>query len=104
MEDSDALRTYISTITSMIAIAISSLTLGWTIYRDAIRKPKLRVQVAVKKIVRRGSTAEGPWLFIEALNLGPIPNRVGLTFARKTWTKRRISGPQSGDCHDLSGL
>ena len=68
------LQIYIPTITSVVAIAISSLTLGWTIYRDAIRKPKLRVDVAVKKIIQAGHPEDGPYVFVEALNLGPIAN------------------------------
>ncbi len=96
MSNSGGLQTYISSITSVIAIAISSLTLGWTIYRDAIRKPKFRIDVGVKKILQKGQTPEGPFLFIEALNLGPIPNRVGLTFARKNWIKRRLLERKTG--------
>jgi hypothetical protein len=71
MPDSGGLQTAISTVTSVIAIAISSVTLGWTIYRDAIRKPKFKIDVAVKRIVQRGHPEEGPYLFIEALNVGP---------------------------------
>jgi hypothetical protein len=89
MTDS-GLQNYLSMITSIIAIMISSLTLGWTIYRDAIRKPKLRVDIAVKKLIQKDRQPEGPYVFIEALNLGPIPNRVSLTFARKSWIYRRI--------------
>ncbi len=96
MPDSGGLQAAISTVTSVIAIAISSVTLGWTIYRDAIRKPKLKVDVAVKRLVQRGHPAEGPYLFIEALNVGPIPNRVGLTFARKSWIKRRLLDRKTG--------
>jgi hypothetical protein len=90
------MQTYLSMITSIVAIGISTLTLGWTIYRDAIRQPKLRVNVAVKKIAQRGRPEEGPFLFIEALNLGPIPNRVGLPFARKSWIKRRLLERETG--------
>jgi hypothetical protein len=75
MSDSVGLQSYIPTIASVLAIAISSLTLGWSIYRDAIRKPKFRVDIAVKKIVQAGHDHDGPYIFVEALNLGPIPNR-----------------------------
>ena len=90
------LQTYIPTITSVVAIAISSLTLGWTIYRDAIRKPKFRVDVAVKKIIQAGHPEDGPYVFVEALNLGPIANRIGLTFLRKSWIKRRLIDRKHG--------
>lgn len=90
MSDFVGLQSYIPTITSTLAIAISSLTLGWTIYRDAIRKPKFQVDIAVKKIVREGHPPDGPYVFVEALNMGPIPNRIGLTFLRKNWIKRRL--------------
>ncbi len=90
------LQNYIPTITSILAIAISSLTLGWTVYRDAIRKPKFKVDVGIKKIVQQGRDPEGPFLSVEALNLGPIPNRVGLTFVRKSWLKRRLFDRKRG--------
>jgi hypothetical protein len=83
-------QNYVSTITSVLAICISSLTLGWTIYRDAIKKPTFRVSVAIKRILQAGRGEEGPYVFIEALNTGPIPNRIGLTFARKNWLTRRF--------------
>jgi hypothetical protein len=90
------LQSVIPTITSILAIAISSVTLGWTIYRDAIRKPKLKVDVGIKKIVQAGNDPEGPFVSVEAVNLGPIPNRIGLTFARKNWLKRRILDRRRG--------
>src|SRR5271163_42072 len=96
MADGGGVQAYISTITSVIAIAVSSLTLGWTIYRDAIRKPKLRVDVGIKTLIQKGRPPEGPYLFVEALNMGPIQNRVGLTFARKSWIKRRLLDRKSG--------
>ncbi len=78
----------LATITSILAIVISSLTLGWTIYRDAIRKPKIRVSVAIKTIVQKGQPNDGPYIFVEGLNMGPIPNRIGLVFARNPWWHR----------------
>jgi len=96
MADPITFQNYFSTVTSVLAIMISSLTLGWTIFRDAIRKPKFKVEVAVKRIVQKGSATEGPYLFIEALNMGPIPNRVGLTFIRKNWIMRRFLDREQG--------
>jgi hypothetical protein len=90
MSDAVGYQNYLPTMTSILALAISSLTLGWTIYRDAIRKPKFRVDIAVKKIVQQGHPPDGPYVFVEALNMGPIPNRIGLTFLRKNWIKRRL--------------
>lgn len=84
------LQIAISTVASLVAILLSSLTLGWTIYRDAIRKPKFRVGVAKKTIVQRGMPDIGPYLSVEALNLGPIPNRSGVPLMRKSWLSRRL--------------
>jgi hypothetical protein len=89
-------QSYLSTITSILAICVSSLTLGWTIYRDAIKKPAFRVTIAVKRIVQAGRGEEGPYVFVEALNVGPIPNRIGLPFARKNWIKRRFFDRKCG--------
>ena len=96
MADPSGTQSLVSTIASVLAIAISSLTLGWTIYRDAIRKPKFRVNITAKKIIRAGHPTEEPYLFVEALNLGPIPNRVGLTFLRKNWIRRKILDREHG--------
>jgi hypothetical protein len=90
MPEAVGLQSYIPIVTSVLAIAISSLTLGWTIYRDAIRKPKFKIEIAVKKIVQAGRPTQGPYVFVEALNMGPIPNRVGLTFLRRSWLQRRV--------------
>jgi len=90
------LQSYVPTITSILAITISSLTLGWTIYRDAIRKPKFKIWVGIKKLVQAGHDPEGPFVCLEALNMGPIPNRVGVPFARKGWLKRRIFDRKRG--------
>jgi hypothetical protein len=80
----------------MLAITISSLTLGWTIYRDAIKKPKFLVDIGVKKIVQAGHDDDGPYVLVEVLNLGPFPNRIGLTFLRKNWIKRRFGDRKCG--------
>lgn len=82
----------LSAITSVLAIAISSVTLGWTIYRDAIRRPKLRVRIAIKSIIQKGQPNLGPYIFIEGLNIGPIPNRANAVFARKAWWERFTKG------------
>ncbi len=69
---------------------------GWTIYRDAIQKPKFRVSVAIKSIVQRGRKPVGPDIFVEALNLGPIANRFGIVVLRESWWKRRANPRQRG--------
>jgi hypothetical protein len=96
MSDTFGPQNYIPMITSVLAIVISSLTLGWTIYRDAIRKPKFRVDIAVKNILQAGRPPDGPYVFVEALNMGPVPNRIGLTFLRKNWIKRRLLDRKHG--------
>jgi hypothetical protein len=60
-------QAYVTTIVSVVAIALSSITLGWTIYKDAIRKPKFRMSIAVKHIVRAGQPADGPHIFKRAV-------------------------------------
>lgn len=96
MAEAVGLPSYIPTITSVLAIAVSSLTLGWTIYRDAIRKPNFKIDVGVKKIVQAGQEPEGPFISVEALNMGPIPNRIGLPFVRKNWIRRRLLNRDRG--------
>jgi hypothetical protein len=54
------------------------------------------MSIAVKHIVRAGQPADGPHIFLEALNVGPIPNRIGVPFARKSWLKRRFTDKANG--------
>lgn len=65
------------------------LTAGWTIYRDAVRRPRFRVSIAIKSVVQAGRDQVGPDIYVEALNLGPLPNRLGIVFCRKSWWQRR---------------
>jgi hypothetical protein len=96
MADAAGLQTIVPMVTSILAIVISSITLGWTVYRDAIRKPKFKVDIGIKKIMQAGYDPDGPFVAVEALNLGPLPNRIGLTFLRKNWLKRRLLDRASG--------
>lgn len=75
-------------LVATIALIVSSLTLGWTIYRDAIQKPKFRVSIAIKTIFQHGHEPDGPYIFVDALNLGPLPNRVSMICIRKSWINR----------------
>ena len=72
------------------------LTAGWTIYRDAIRKPKFRVSISLKTVVQAGREPDGPHIFVEALNMGPDSNRFRIVFCRNSWWQRRIKGAVGG--------
>ena len=74
---------------SILALTISAFSLGWTIFRD-VKKPRFRVDIAKKRIVQQGNPPSDPFIAVEALNLGPIPNRIGLVFAEKSWWQRNI--------------
>lgn len=80
--------TNLTSILAILALSVSMLTLGWTIYRDAIRKPRFRVSIAIKTIVGAGIKPSSPFLAVQALNLGPDPNRVQMVVARRAWWRR----------------
>jgi hypothetical protein len=86
----------IATITAIIAICISAFNLVWNIYRDALRTPKFKVSIAIKKIVQKGHPEQGSLIFLEALNLGPGPNRIGLPFTTKGWLRRTFFDRKNG--------
>lgn len=79
-----------SLILSLLALLVSAFVAGWTVYRDAIQKPRFRVGVAVKTIHQHGQPPIGPNLYVDALNLGPLPNRIGPVFARPSWFDRKF--------------
>lgn len=76
-------------IISLVALFFSGISLGWTIYRDT-QKPTFRVSVAVNRVTQRGAPPSEPFICVEAVNIGPTPNRVGLVFVRKSWWQRKF--------------
>jgi hypothetical protein len=46
--------------------------------------------------MQRGRPNDGPHLFVEALNLGPLPNRANSVFVRRGWFKRRFGDRKKG--------
>ena len=50
---------------------------------------------AVKSVHQQGQPPIGPDFYVEALNLGPLPNRVGLVFARPSWAERKFRSKTS---------
>jgi hypothetical protein len=86
----------ISSITSVFAISISTLTLGWTIYRDAIRKPRLRVSINIKTVLQRGRTDVGPFVWLNVINFGPTPNRAHMIVLRRSWFARTFRKSNTG--------
>lgn len=74
---------------SIIAIAISMFTLGWTVYRD-VRRPKFKISISISRIVAQGASASDRFVSLNALNLGPIPNKVNMPYATKSWIRRKI--------------
>ncbi len=84
-----------TTLLAVVAILVSVFNLGWNIYRDVIQKPTFRISVA-KKLFVHEHKQEGPFIIVEALNLGPTSNRIGLIFARPSWWGRRIKSLPSG--------
>lgn len=95
-----------STITSTVAIVLSAIAIGWNIYRDAIQKPKFRVSVSLKSIHQLGKESDGPHIYVEAINLGPLPNRANSVFACPSWFgrkfRRRLSAYISPDWNHIA--
>lgn len=74
----------ISLTVSLLSFFVAALVAGWTIYRDAIRKPKFRVSISVRILIgSRGQVGER-FLSVAALNLGPLPNRINNLWMKPT--------------------
>ena len=80
----------VTIVISVASLFVASSALGWNIYRDVIQRPRFRVSVSIRSIYQAEREPEGPYIFVEALNLGPLPNRLGMVFARKSWWQRWI--------------
>jgi len=75
---------------SGISLLISMFLAGWTVYRDAIQKPKFRVTISVRSVVQQNRDTLGPDIHIDALNLGPLPNRAEKALIRRGFFSRII--------------
>lgn len=62
----------------MASAVIAGLTLGWTIYRDALSKPKVRTSVALSVIAPNDQTV----IALRAVNHGPGPARLEMVHGR----------------------
>lgn len=82
-------------IISIVSLSVAMLTLGWTIYRDAIQRPKFRTSIGINTIYQAGHDPDGPHIMVEALNLGPLPNRIMSVHAWKSWWQRKIDPKNS---------
>lgn len=95
----------LSLFISGLALVVSAFVAGWTVYRDAIQKPRFRVTAGVKSILQQGQPPIGPDFYVEALNLGPLPNRIGMVWVRPSWFDRVIRRkPSAVIMHDHGHL
>jgi hypothetical protein len=77
-------------VVSIFSLSVSLFIAGWTVYKDVVRKPRFRVSASIKNIFVPGSKTIGPDLYVEALNMGPSENRIGLCFARPSFFDRKV--------------
>ena len=80
---------------SLVSLSVAMLTLGWTIYRDAIQQPRIRTSIGIKTIHQAGHDPDGPHIMVEALNVGPLPNRIMSVYAWKSWWQRKTDPKNS---------
>lgn len=78
----------IALIISFGSLAIAAISLGWNIYRDVIRKPKLRISMMNGVIA--SSVVQYPRLIVSVTNFGPGKTRTGTLQLRKTSLLRRL--------------
>jgi len=80
---------------SLLSLLVSAFVAGWNVYRDAIQKPKFRVSIGVNSIFQKGRPKIGPDIYVQALNLGPLPNRIGVVYAIPSWFDRHLRNKQT---------
>lgn len=77
-------------IISFISLLISTFLAGWTVYRDAIQKPRFFINLGPRTIIQKHVLPFGPDFYVQATNLGPNRNRIGLVWGRYSWWDRVI--------------
>ncbi|MEO0368953.1 MAG: hypothetical protein AAF197_09240 [Pseudomonadota bacterium] len=79
---------------AVFSLIVSCTMAGWTIYRDAIQKPKFRMSIAITVLLGDGERVGEEMITVTALNLGPGSNRVGSLIGRRSrwdrWIRRDL--------------
>lgn len=88
----------LSVFISLAALFFSGISLGWTIYRD-IQKPRFKVSIGVKRIFQQSSPPSEPIISVDAVNVGPLPNKVGLVLLQKNWWQRKLGNKDKAHAH-----
>ena len=80
----------IALLISFGSLAIAATSLGWNIYRDVIRKPKLHVHLMVGQIAHSTFPENLGRVVVTVTNFGPGQTEANMLLLRKTSWWRRI--------------
>ena len=99
----------IALLISLGSLVVAATSLGWNIYRDVIRKPRLRVSIKVGQVIHPSFTENLQRVIVSITNFGPGKTKASMLVLRKTslWRKlfqKQIYGILVHDFEDpLSG-
>lgn len=76
---------------SGLSVAIASFALGWNIYRDILAKPRVKVRMGLRQLLRSGETEFPMSVWIRALNLGPGNITLEMIVVKKSSLRRLLT-------------
>jgi len=79
---------YIALIISCCSVLVAGTSLGWNVYRDVIRRPKLHISLMTGQVV--GSQPLEHRLIVSITNFGPGKTKAQILQLRKTSVLRRL--------------
>lgn len=94
---------------SIFSVAVSSLSLGWNIYRDIVLKAKVRVSFGICSIAQQGVKPSPTVISIVATNHGPGPVKLNIvsmkdsSFIKKLLRKEKFGVVLHDWTNPLSG-
>jgi hypothetical protein len=82
---------YLAVVISFCSLLVAAISLGWNIYRDVIRKPKMRISMMAAIVVSSPRDKDHPRrLVVSITNFGPGKTKACLLHVRKTSWWRRL--------------
>lgn len=89
----DVIKQWAPVAISLISLIVSGIALGWNVYRDVVLKARVRVTVAVVRLVTHGQRAgDGDqYVRIGVTNHGPGPVRIEIIVGQQAGIWRRLS-------------
>lgn len=103
MNPENVTTAHIAIVISTLALAVSTFSLGWNVYKEIGLKARVKVGISVVEEVWNQGKSREKWIMIFAVNFGPGPVILTSLAVKRTWWNRKVAGGRDGSIIAESG-